>query len=259
MGCDGGSIPTRCELVKQKAKPEQKDPNEINRIKWFSCAISKEPLKTPIVACELGNLYNKEAIISCLLNKNLGPFNHIRSLKDVFEVVFTPNPFLEKNPDASPYICPSSLLEVGGKYRFSSIRSCGCVVSQRALREINSKDCLSCGKPYNPKDVVPLNNSEEEVEKLKSDLEERQLAQKKTQKEKGVHKKDETKEKKRKKDKSKTTSQQKQVKKSKITSTTEKTKESAEVDLVYASIFTSSLPKNEAVQENFLCRNVVRA
>jgi len=71
MGCDGGSIPTRCELVKTKVKTEVKNANELNRIKWFSCAISKEPLKEPIVTCLFGNLYNKEAVITALLSKAL--------------------------------------------------------------------------------------------------------------------------------------------------------------------------------------------
>lgn len=82
MGCDGGSIPRRDELVKLKKKEEKVDQNELDRIKWGTCAISKEPLKDPIVADELGFLYNKEAVIRHLLDKSLDEsFKHIRTLK----------------------------------------------------------------------------------------------------------------------------------------------------------------------------------
>jgi hypothetical protein len=82
MGCDGGSIPRREELVKLKKKAEKADPTEVERIKWFTCAMSTERLKEPIVACELGHLYNKEAVIRALIEKNIDEkFSHIRSLK----------------------------------------------------------------------------------------------------------------------------------------------------------------------------------
>lgn len=82
MGCDGGSIPRRDELVKLKKKAEKVDPGEIERIKWFTCALSNEKLKEPVVTCELGHLYNKEAVIRCLLDKNVDEkFSHIRNLK----------------------------------------------------------------------------------------------------------------------------------------------------------------------------------
>ncbi len=82
MGCDGGSIPTRCELVKVKKKEEQADKNELNRIRWQACALSKEALKPPIVCCPLGYLFNKEAVLTHLLQKNLPPtYSHIKSIK----------------------------------------------------------------------------------------------------------------------------------------------------------------------------------
>lgn len=44
------------------------------------CAASNELLTQPIVACELGNLFNKEAVLTALLERTLNPaFAHIRS------------------------------------------------------------------------------------------------------------------------------------------------------------------------------------
>lgn len=299
MGCDGGSIPTRCELVKTKEKTEVKNVNELNRIKWFSCAISKEPLKEPIVTCALGNLYNKEAIITALLSKNLDlSFRHIQSLKDVTEIKFTLNPAYTQLSELSPYICPVTQMEVGGRYRFVAIPECGCVISQRALREVPSKECLNCGKSFDPKNTISLNNTEEEIEKLRKELQEqRQEKRLKKKKEKNQKKKIKEGKEKRERDlkEPETTlatsstnlktipsnSGKTLANKTAITSATTQ-KESTQEDLtsdkkrkrnlpefldptyvneeVYSSIFTSSLSKkSKPFQETFLCRNVARA
>ena len=42
MGCDGGTIPTRDELVKLKKKPEQKDADAVRLLKWAHCALSQQ-------------------------------------------------------------------------------------------------------------------------------------------------------------------------------------------------------------------------
>jgi hypothetical protein len=54
MGCDGGSIPRRDEMVKLKKKAEKADKDVELQARWKYCALSGEELKTPIVACELG-------------------------------------------------------------------------------------------------------------------------------------------------------------------------------------------------------------
>lgn len=51
-------------------------------IRTHHCALSGERLTEPIVACELGSMYNKEAVISALLDRTLNvKFNYIRGLK----------------------------------------------------------------------------------------------------------------------------------------------------------------------------------
>ena len=52
------------------------------------CALSKEPLKHPIVACWLGFLFNKEAILEALVLKKLPQFykSYISSIKDIKNV-----------------------------------------------------------------------------------------------------------------------------------------------------------------------------
>ncbi len=51
--------------------------------RWFSCALSNEMLREPIVACGLGRLYNKEAVLELLVSgRQADPSTaHIKSLK----------------------------------------------------------------------------------------------------------------------------------------------------------------------------------
>lgn len=104
MGNDGGSIPDRRDLVRNKPKvsyplyslflstyllqAEQADKANQTRARWFFCALSKVslyfslltcshllfnsrqlPLQEPIVSCALGKLYNKSSILEYLLDK----------------------------------------------------------------------------------------------------------------------------------------------------------------------------------------------
>ena len=64
MGGDGGSIPTRSELVKVKGKAERADPNEVLRTRWTTCSISGEALGSDVAADELGNLYNRDEALA---------------------------------------------------------------------------------------------------------------------------------------------------------------------------------------------------
>ena len=60
--------------------------------------------KKGVVACEMGRLYNKEAVIEMLLNKDRSaspPWaSHIEKLKDVIELDLTINPAFAKRKDA---------------------------------------------------------------------------------------------------------------------------------------------------------------
>jgi Rtf2 RING-finger len=55
------------------------------------CAVSNEKLQLPIVTCELGYLYNKDAVLTALLERTLNPtFAHLRGLKDLIELKVKP-------------------------------------------------------------------------------------------------------------------------------------------------------------------------
>lgn len=189
MGCDGGTIPKRHELVKGPKKVEKVDKNAEMAAKWKYCALSQEKLKRPIVSCELGRLYNKDAIIEYLLDKsaerpNVEAVTHIRGIKDIKELNLTDNPEWEgerRNTKGDRYedilcgmfICPVVGLEMNGKHRFCYLQTCGCVFSDRALKEVKTEICHKCGDPFKNEDIVVLNGSKEEVEKLREKMEEK--------------------------------------------------------------------------------------
>lgn len=189
MGCDGGTIPKRHELVKGPKKVEKVDKNAELAAKWKYCALSQEKLKRPIVSCDLGRLYNKDAVIEYLLDKtaerpNAEAVAHIRGIKDIKELNLTDNPEWEgerRNTKGDRYedihcgmfICPVVGLEMNGKHRFCYLQTCGCVFSDRALKEVKTEICHKCGDPFKEDDLVVLNGTKEEVEKLRAKMEER--------------------------------------------------------------------------------------
>lgn len=199
MGCDGGTIPKRHELVKGPKKVEKVDKNAELAAKWKYCALSQEKLRRPIVACELGRLYNKDAVIEYLLDKsaerpNAEAVTHIRGIKDIKELNLTDNPEWEgerRNAKGDRYedihcgmfICPVVGLEMNGKHRFCYLQTCGCVFSDRALKEVKTEICHKCGDPFKDEDIVVLNGTKEEVHKLREKMEERR-AKAKTKKSK---------------------------------------------------------------------------
>uniref|UniRef100_A0A8P0SXI4 Replication termination factor 2 n=1 Tax=Canis lupus familiaris TaxID=9615 RepID=A0A8P0SXI4_CANLF len=157
MGCDGGTIPKRHELVKGPKKVEKVDKDAELVAQWNYCTLSQEILRRPIVACELGRLYNKDAVIEFLLDKSsekaLGKAaSHIKSIKNVTELRLSDNPAWEgdrgntkgdKHDDLqrARFICPVVGLEMNGRHRFCFLRCCGCVFSERALKEIKAEVC----------------------------------------------------------------------------------------------------------------------
>ncbi|TPX39012.1 hypothetical protein SeLEV6574_g07458 [Synchytrium endobioticum] len=194
MGCDGGSIPTRRELVKEKPKQVLPDATILILQQWFHCALSKEPLQAPIVSDGLGRLYNKEAVLSYLVNRQAyGDGDvicaHITSLKDVTTLTLHPNPSYHAASNSreesavqtttrtatlvSPFVCPITLKEMNGKQRFSYLTTCGCVFSEAGLKQVPDPNCPNCGKPYtSTDDVIPMNSiKEDEVSKLKDRME----------------------------------------------------------------------------------------
>ncbi|XP_017891779.1 protein RTF2 homolog [Ceratina calcarata] len=196
MGCDGGTIPRRDELVRVKKKPEQKDKEAELAFKWRHCTIRQLPLQQPVVGCSLGRLYSKESVLEGLLDRTTLPESaqHIKTLKDVKALNLTPNPAFEANKakkgdcytdeGKSPYICPLIGLEMNGKYKFCFLWSCGCVMSERALKEVKSKICHQCQQSFTETDIVILNAEGDDLKLMEEKMVLRKATQKKSKKQK---------------------------------------------------------------------------
>ena len=183
MGNDGGSIPTRDELVKTAKKPEQKDREGHRLYKWQHCALSQEPLSPKgVVACQMGRLYNNEAVIELLLCKdrtNAPPWAaHLEKLKDVIELKLSPNPSYDANRISvgngyndrlvSPWICPVTGLEMNGNFKMVFSWPGGRVVAERAVK-VMQKDPAEA-LHFQEEDLIVLNPEEEEIDLMNAKM-----------------------------------------------------------------------------------------
>lgn len=199
MGGDGGQVIDRATMVRTKGwgltkgavsgsysnslgemanylQPVSEDRGmgnlERRRTRMSTCMLSQQALQEPVVACRLGNLYNKEAIIGALLSRTIPQeFGHIRALKDVKQCLLTWKQ-CENESGLKRMVCPVSRedLDVGCS-RAVLIWSTGAVVSQKALKEMKLKECPVTGKPFDQEaDVMPLAPEGEELAKLRERL-----------------------------------------------------------------------------------------
>lgn len=178
MGCDGGSIPKRIELVKTRTRTNNTQGEKQARQDGFKyCTVSKEPLRVPVVMCAKGRLYNKEAILKALLDRKLQPegeqaeslstIAHIKGIKDLHRLGLTANPAFDPVDAASstsPFICPVTGKEMNGTCKFVLLKGCGCVMAEQAIKQVSSDSCLSCGKVRPADDLLELNPSSSPTE-----------------------------------------------------------------------------------------------
>jgi len=192
------------------------------------CSLSSEPLRTPIVADDLGRVMNRTSVVEFLLGAGQfaetkevlakSEFANLKSLKDVFELNLTPNPTYVPDDDPSTiidssqttatnfpgfFICPVTQLETNGHHSFKVLRPCGHVFAEKAFTDMKqgtSPICFLCNKPYTKDDIIPLNPTEESViDELRQRSRDRKSKQNNGKKEKKEKKsKKEKKEKKRK-------------------------------------------------------------
>lgn len=164
MGNDGGSIPTRRELVKEAAR--QPTTTELKATlseslshAWTHDPLSHTPLALPIVSDSHGRLYNKDSIIEFLLPSSSSSLSSavssdeqsaeskrreekerilggaVRSLRDVVEVRFE----VEKaasNGQAEIWKCPITAAVLGPGSKAVYLVPCGHAFSGAAIKEV---------------------------------------------------------------------------------------------------------------------------
>jgi hypothetical protein len=100
----------------------------------------------------MGRLYSKESVLESLLDKSeenaireVAP--HVKSLKDVKELSLTENFAYSEaargeigdgyiDVQKAKWICPISSMEMNGRFRFCFLWTCGCVFSEKTLKEM---------------------------------------------------------------------------------------------------------------------------
>ena len=172
MGNDGGSIPTRRELVKQGAKDltttqVKEIQSEQQEHFWATCALSHEPLAQPVVSDGLGSLYNKAAVLDHLLanakaNMDLdtlikqgeGPKDRIRNLRDVVEVKFESEEL--ESTGSARWICPITSKPLGPGTKAVYLVPCGHAFAESVTKEMQGDSCLQCNELYSKDNVITI-------------------------------------------------------------------------------------------------------
>ena len=180
MGNDGGSIPTRRELVKEAAKTPsaaqvKESQHEQQEYQWTTDPISRQPLEPPVVSDSSGKLYNKATILEYLVEGTRSEEAQretrgaVKSLKDVVEVKFEldsddvsadsqDNKDTIKKSKKSLWKCPVTGDRLGPGSKAVYIVPCGHAFSGAAIKEVSGEKCLTCDAEYASNDVIPINS-----------------------------------------------------------------------------------------------------
>ncbi|KAI9805477.1 MAG: hypothetical protein M1825_000728 [Sarcosagium campestre] len=196
MGNDGGSIPTRRELVKEAARSKtttqvKETQQEQQSWDWTTCPLSHMPLSQPVVSDCAGKLYNKDAILEFLLPSDDSAKKaesteylngRVKSLRDIIEVKFeveTESKDGTTTRAGDIWVCPITRKRLGPGLKSVYLVPCGHAYSEIAIKEVSSDTCLQCNENYTPDNVIPIlsiSNSEcDRLIKRAEDLRERGL------------------------------------------------------------------------------------
>ncbi|KAI5960384.1 rtf2 [Candida pseudojiufengensis] len=163
MGADGGTTAKRSDILQLHNLTQKKELQEgenKEQILLQSCAISGLPLynNSPIVGDFKGKLYIKEKILQYLLEVKLDKsklkvqFQHLKTLKDLKTVTITWK-IIKNIPH---FQCPITK-ELDDKTHYSYLRTCGCVMSYKLLKELKkslsdgstkTSQCPICNKTF---------------------------------------------------------------------------------------------------------------
>lgn len=182
MGNDGGSIPTRRELVKNASRAPTVSELKATALEslshaWSHCALSGNRLDLESVVSDWrGRLYNYEAILKGLVPSDEAedntPLSHgITSLRDVMKLAFS------KSGDK--WACPISMKEMGPSTKAVYLVPCGHVFAEVAMTEIQEKMCPECSQTFERENVVSIlpatDKEKQRLEKRMDDLRARGL------------------------------------------------------------------------------------
>lgn len=133
-----------------------------------------QPLQPPLVACELGNIFNKEALLTALLDRGLPEdLAHIRGLKDVKTLEFCTS---ISDEGQTIRICPVTQDVFNGAHPFVVIWTTGKVLSEKAIREIGIEGLQAEYGPFTALDVINLIPLEQDMDTVRAAMHRRKEA-----------------------------------------------------------------------------------
>lgn len=171
MGNDGGSIPTRRELVKEAARDPttsevKASQHEQQEYYWTTDPISREPLAQPVVSDPNGKLYNKSTILEYLVegarkeDADVITQGAVKSLKDVVEVKFEVDAEASEKANGTAkhelWKCPVTGDKLGPGSKAAYVVPCGHAFSGSAIKEVSGEKCLTCDTGYASNDIIPI-------------------------------------------------------------------------------------------------------
>ncbi|KAK4118901.1 hypothetical protein N657DRAFT_650778 [Parathielavia appendiculata] len=186
MGNDGGSIPTRRELVKSAARVPTVSELKATAFENLGHAWTHDPLTSEqldlenVVSDWRGRLYSYESVLKGLMPSAADGANDdeatpalvngesppeltfastgIKSLRDVVKLKFRRYASPGKEKEKWIWACPVTLKEMGPATKAVYLVPCGHVFAEAAIKEIYKKDevCPGCSEPFQAGDVIPI-------------------------------------------------------------------------------------------------------
>ena len=159
MGIDGGFIPKRNDIIPKNAKAEEtvrrRERDAANAESyWTICAISGLPLKSPILISITGLIFNKEDLLSAIVNNNiphkLSYLKHMKFLKE---------PDLGGATSLITYVCPLSNRSPSPKSQdiFVMLWKCGHIFLKSSFDAIcKDRICPLCGEKAEDTEMIEL-------------------------------------------------------------------------------------------------------
>lgn len=141
------------EAAKDPSTTQAKETqNEQQEYRWSNCALSNQPLRSPVVSDWAGNLYNKDAVLESLIANSSNDAKdgkadaRIGSLRDVVEVKFQideDGQNEERHTSTVPrWVCPLTNKTLGPSVKAVYIVPCGHAFAESVVKEISGETCL---------------------------------------------------------------------------------------------------------------------
>ena len=192
MGGDGGCIATQREFMRgtygssHKAKgwaggqnhgagctggDEEKGDFRVRRkaIQVRSCALTSQTLAAPVVADELGNLFNKLPLLEALSAKAVPErFSYVRGLRDLVDCKFAPvkeSTYLN-GEGAALCACPVGGEPLDGSKPFVVSRTSGWILGEKCVTEMGVDALQAEYGPFTASDLVRVCPADDELKSL---------------------------------------------------------------------------------------------